>query len=72
MRVKRQILIVGALLGLVVGYPVASEIYYHRSISPQGISTVRDFFNRFGEPRRVHMVQRDGQSYYEFTGRLPS
>ena len=61
-----------ALLLLPVAYLVGSEAYYARSISPHGISSVRDFFDRFGEPRHVRMVQRDGQSYYEFTGRLPS
>lgn len=33
---------------------------------------VKDFVGRFGEPRRIRMVQRDGQDYYEFNGRLPA
>lgn len=57
---------------LSIAYVVGSEVYYARSISMNGVSTVRDFFDRFGEPRRVRTVQRDGQSYYEFTGPLPS
>jgi hypothetical protein len=61
-----------AVILLPIAYVVGSEVHYARSISPHGVSTVRDFFDRFGEPRRVRMVQRDGQSYYEFTGRLPS
>jgi hypothetical protein len=61
-----------AAILLPIAYLVGSEIYYLHSISPHGVSTVRDFFDRFGEPRRVRMVQRDAQSYYEFTGRLPS
>ena len=60
-----------AVILLPIVYVVCSEVYYARSISPHGISTVRDFLDRFGEPRRVRMVQRDGRSYYEFTGRLP-
>ena len=68
----RKIIGWAAAILLPVAYVVGSEIYYARSISPHGVSTVRDFFDRFGEPRRVRMVQRDGQSYYEFTGRLPS
>lgn len=61
-----------ALVLLPIAYFVGSEVYYARSISPRGVSTVRDFFDRFGEPRGVRMVQRDGQSYYEFTGGVPS
>ena len=56
---------------LPLAYLVGSELYYARSISPDGISTVSDFVDRFGEPRRVLRVQHEGQSYYEFTGRLP-
>ena len=33
---------------------------------------VKDFVGRFGEPRRIRVVQRDGQDYYEFNGRLPA
>lgn len=57
---------------LPVAYVVGSEVHYSRSISPQGVSTVRDFFERFGEPQGVRRVQHEGQSYLEFTGRLPS
>ena len=59
-------------LVLPIAYVVGSEAYYARSISPHGVSTAREFFERFGEPRRIRMVQRDGQSYYELTRRLPS
>ena len=68
----RKIVGCTALILLPIAYLVWSEVYYARSISPDGISTARDFFDRFGEPRWVRMVQRDGQSYYEFAGRLPS
>lgn len=57
---------------LPLAYLVGSETYYARSISPQGIATVRDYFDRFGAPQYVHMVRRDGRSYYEFIGHMPS
>lgn len=69
---RREIFVTVAVIGGLAAYWVGSEIHYARSISPKGISTVREFFDRFGEPRRIRMVQRDGQSFYEFTGRLPS
>jgi hypothetical protein len=60
-----------AVIILLLGYVIGSEIYYANRISPRGISTVKDFFARFGQPRQIRMVERDGQSYYEFTGGLP-
>lgn len=57
---------------LPIAYVVGSDVYYVRSNSPHGVSTVRDFFDRFGEPSQVRMVHRDDQSYYEFTGHWPS
>ena len=69
---KRSILVIVACIGILVAYCLGSTIYYEHSISPKGILTVRDFFDRFGEPRSVNIVTRDGQSYYEFTGQLPS
>ena len=71
MRRGREILMVAAILGVLATYWIGSEIHYLRRISPKGITTVRDFFDRFGEPRRVRMLQREGKSYYEFTGQLP-
>jgi hypothetical protein len=72
MRFRRDILVPVAVVGGLAAYWLSSEVHYARSISPAGISTVHDFFDRFGEPRRIRMVERDGQSYYEFTGHLPS
>jgi hypothetical protein len=70
--VVRKIVGLAALILVPIAYLAGSEVHYARSISPRGISTVRDFFGRFGEPRRVRMVQHDGHSYYEFTGHLSS
>jgi hypothetical protein len=72
MRRWREILVTVAIIGGLAAYWIGSEVHYARSISPKGVSTMRDFFERFGEPPRIRMVQRDGQSYYEFTGLLPS
>lgn len=71
---ERQREIVGwmALILLPMAYVIGSEMYYAHSISPRGISTVRDYFDRFGEPHRICVVQRDGRDYYEFSGHLPS
>jgi hypothetical protein len=69
---KQQWLIVVAVLAVLVAYPVWSEVHYARQIYPAGVAAVRDFYGRFGEPRRVEMLRRDGQVYYEFTGPLPS
>jgi hypothetical protein len=57
---------------ILLGYWVGSEIYHARSISPSGISTVADFFQRFGEPRFIRPVHREGNTYYELGGRAPS
>ena len=69
---QRTILGWTALIVLPVSYVLGSEIYYARSISPKGVSTVRDFFDRFGEPQRIRMVEHQGRICYEFTGHLPS
>jgi hypothetical protein len=71
MRFRREILVIVAVIGGLATYWIGSEVHYARSISPKGVATVRDFFGRFGEPRRIRMVERDGKSYYEFTGQLP-
>jgi hypothetical protein len=68
---QRRIIAWTVLILLPIAYLVGSEVYFARNISPRGISTVKDFFDRFGEPWRIRNVQRDGQSYYEFNGHLP-
>jgi hypothetical protein len=69
---RREILGAAAIIVTLLAYSIGSEIYYRRTISPKGILTVNDFLERFGEPRRIRMVTREGRSYYEFTGHLPS
>jgi hypothetical protein len=71
-KLRREILVIVATIGGLAAYWIGSEVHHAHSISPKNIATVRDFIERFGEPRHIRMVQRDGQSYYEFTGQLPS
>jgi hypothetical protein len=68
----RQMTMALAIFGLPIAYMIGSEVYYAQSISPLEVTTVRDFFRRFGDPSRIRRVQKDGKRYYEFTGRLPS
>ena len=56
------------LVLLPIAYLVGSEIYYAASIRPDGVQTVADHFRRFGEPRRITQLQRDGGTYYELSG----
>ena len=57
---------------LPLAYLIGSEVFYARSISPEGVRDVAGYFQRFGEPRSVRLVERDGQTHYEFSGRLPA
>ncbi len=68
----REILITAAVVLLLFGAWLGSELYYSHSISPRGVSTVQDYFHKFGEPLRVRELERDGKVYFEFTGRRPS
>jgi len=72
MRLRRDILGVAAIMGALVAYWIGSEIYYSRSISPKGVSTVAEYVHQFGEPRAVHQIGRDGKTYYMIFGRGPS
>jgi hypothetical protein len=71
MRISRSNLIASAVIGLLGAYWLCSELYYCHRISPEGVATVQDYFDRFGEPRFVRLIQRDGQTYYEFNGHPP-
>lgn len=72
MRFRRDILVAVAVIGGLAAYWIGSETYYARSISPQGITTVTQYFQRFGDPHGVHRIERDGKSYYMLFGRGPS
>ena len=49
---------------------LASEQYYFGTKRADGIAIASDYFRRFGEPSFIRMVERNGQSYYEFNGRV--
>lgn len=66
---KRDILVAAAVFGGLVAYWIGSEVYYARRISPQGVTTVARYVQRFGDPRAVHRIERDGKSYYMLFGR---
>jgi hypothetical protein len=72
MRFRRDIVASVVVIVGLAAYWIGSEVHYARSILPTGITTARDYFARFGEPLFVQMVSHEGQSYYEFAGRLPS
>jgi hypothetical protein len=59
------------LLLLLAGW-IGIYSHYIRSISPEGVRSVADYFQRFGEPARVRQVQLHDQVYYELQGHLPS
>ena len=65
---KPRLVIVGILLAPVLLW-VGSEVYYASSIRPHGVRTLADHYRRFGEPRRIFRLQRDGTNYYELSGR---
>jgi hypothetical protein len=44
-------------------------VYYARGISPKGVSSVAEYIQRFGDPRAVHQIGRDGKIYYMLFGR---
>ena len=70
MRTKiRKIGTAVSIVLLLIGAWIASDLYYFRSISPKDISTVADFFQKFGEPRRARALERNGTMYVEFMGR---
>jgi hypothetical protein len=45
-----------------------SAFNYDVGISPTGVKDLAGFIHRFGEPRMIHFVERDGQAYYEVIG----
>lgn len=69
MSLRRQFLVVVLAFLALFGVWMVAEADYARRISPQGILTIGEFFDRFGEPRAVRMVESGGTNYYEFTGR---
>ena len=50
---------------------VYSEHWYGNYIRPTGIADVAGYYARYGEPRRIRVLQRDGATYYHLHGHLP-
>ncbi|MEZ0254534.1 MAG: hypothetical protein ACAI37_04615 [Chthoniobacter sp.] len=61
-----------AVLVLLFGMWLSSELIYASRICPTRVRTVADHLRRFGAPQFVHEVQHDGSTFYEFTGSQPS
>lgn len=59
-------------LTLLFGAWLGSELLYASRINPTGVRTVKDHFQRFGEPQFVYEVQHDGSTFYEIIGSAPS
>lgn len=72
MRIRSDFIGSAAIIGALVVFWISEEAHYTQSISPEGISTVRDYFSRFGEPVSVRRIALTNQTCYEFTGRSPS
>ena len=66
-RNTKALFIVALVLAVVLAAWHVVELGYGRAISPDGIQTIGDYFDRFGEPRSVRMVRSKGRSYYELT-----
>ena len=69
---RKSTIITLVLILLPITWWVGSEFYYARTISPEGVLTVGDFVKRFGKPRLIRVLERDGKEYYELSGRIPS
>jgi hypothetical protein len=67
--VRKYIGIIGIIMFSV--YWIGSEAWYAQSKNPHGIETVRDFYEHFGTPSRIHEFHREGAAYYELRGALP-
>ena len=49
---------------LVLGVPllyIIAERLYDQSVSPDGVETIQDHFDRFGTPEFVFQVERQGR-----------
>lgn len=71
MKLTQKSLLAGFLVLLLPVYWIGSEFWYSHNIQPNGISTVEDFFKRFGQPHRIREVERGGAVYFHLSGTLP-
>ncbi len=71
MEIKRSTFLNIGFFLFLPSYWIASEIYYARSIDPKGIEQISDYFERFGDPKRVREIEKDGKKFYLLRGNLP-
>src|SRR5207302_9745591 len=57
-----------AIVLLLPLYWIVSEFCYVWSVVPTGVSTVDDYFQNFGPPSYVRVMQRNDKIYYEILG----
>lgn len=71
--VARRMNTLGAitLFLLMPAHLILSEIWWGKHIHPHGITTVADYYARFGDPRRIRAIERDGATTYHLHGDLP-
>jgi len=69
-QILKDITLTFALLLALLVYFVASAVYHAGTKSPDGMSNASEYFQRFGEPSFIRMVEREGQTYYEFNGHV--
>lgn len=60
-----------ALVLLLPFYWIASEVFYARGKQPSGLTTVADYYERFGAPTAIAQIDRDGTTFYHLSGHLP-
>lgn len=60
-----------AILVLIGIYFVGSEVFYARSIQPEGVLTAADHLERFGQPLRVTQFERDEETFFRVDGWPP-
>ena len=71
MKSTRKRILGYALVLFLPFYWVFSEVFYARSKQPSGVTTVADYYVRFGPPTRIAQFDRDGTTFYHLFGHLP-
>lgn len=60
-----------AIIALIGAYFVGSEVYYARSIQPEGVRTAADHLARFGPPLSVIRFECAEQTFFRVSGKPP-
>ena len=61
-----------ALFFLFQALSIWSWNQYVKCLQPKGIVKVSDYFDRFGEPRSIVVIQLNGSNYYRIVGKFPN